>query len=78
MKIHHELLRILIAEEIDEAVARAARGSGFLRAGECAYRIAKSYPNCGMTGTELVNEISAAAARAGVAVEIYPPASIAA
>ncbi len=78
MKMQHELLSILVAEEIEEIVSRAARGSGFIRAGEQAYRLAKAYPNSGLTGAELVNEISAAAARAGVAVEIHQPLSVAA
>ena len=70
-KVHEELLRILVAEEIGRIVDQARRGSGFVRAGEHAYALAKQYPNCGMTGTELVNEIAGAAAKAGVAVEIY-------
>jgi hypothetical protein len=73
MTIHHELLHILIGEEIDYIVGNAARGRGFLRAGEHAYRIAKAYPNCGLTGRELVDQIAAAAAKAGVAVELNRP-----
>jgi hypothetical protein len=61
----------MVREDIGHTVARAAKGSGFLRAGEHAYRIAKAYPNCGMTNAEIVNEIIAACAAAGVAVEIY-------
>ena len=78
MKIQHELLNILVSEEIEQIVSRAARGSGFIRAGEHAYRLSKAYPNCGMTGAELVNEITAAASRAGVAVEIHQPLPVAA
>ncbi|HWT32050.1 MAG TPA: hypothetical protein VN240_13630 [Propylenella sp.] len=66
----HRLVRILVKEEIEHIVDRASRGRGFLRAGEHAYRIIKAYPNCGMTGTEVVNEIIATAAAAGVAVEM--------
>ena len=69
----HRLVRALVREEIEHVVARAARGSGFLRAGEHAYRIMKAYPNCGMTGAEVVNEIVATSASAGVAVEIAKP-----
>jgi hypothetical protein len=72
-KIQTELLRILVGEEIDRIVAQAARGSGFVRAGAHAYALAKQFPNCGLSGTELVNEIVAAASKAGVAVEIYQP-----
>jgi hypothetical protein len=69
----HRLVQILVREEVEAIVLRAARGAGFLRAGEHAYRILKTYPNCGMTGSEVVNEIVAAAATAGVAVEISQP-----
>ena len=66
----HRLVKILVKEEIEHIVDRASRGRGFLRAGEQAYRIMKAYPNCGMTGTEVVNAIIASAAAAGVAVEM--------
>jgi hypothetical protein len=72
------LVRGMVREDIGKAVARAAQGSGFLRAGEQAYRIAKAYPNCGMANTEIVNEIIAACAAAGVAVEIYEATPVAA
>ena len=66
----HRLVKILVKEEIEHIVHRASRGRGFLRAGEHAYRIMKAYPNSGMTGTEVVNEIITTAATAGVAVEM--------
>ncbi len=56
-----------------DIVGNAARGRGFLRAGEHAYRIAKAYPNCGLTGRELVDWIADAASKAGVAVELSQP-----
>ena len=56
--------------KIEHIVSRAARGRGLLRAGEHAYRIIKAYPNCGMSGAEVVNEIIGMAATAGVAVEM--------
>ncbi len=73
MTIQHQILQILVCEEIERIVADAAREQGFLRAGEHAYRLAKQFPNSGITGTQLVNTIAAEAARAGVAVEIYQP-----
>jgi hypothetical protein len=73
MNIHRELLDILIREEIQRIVSDAARGTGFLRAGEHAYRIAKAYPNCGLTGRDLVNRIAMTAAKSGVAVELRQP-----
>ncbi len=73
MTIQHQILQILVSEEIKRIVADAARKQGFLRAGEHAYRLAKQFPNSGIPGTQLVNTIAAEAARAGVAVEIYQP-----
>ena len=73
MQIRTELLNILVAEEIERTVAQAAQGSGFLRAGEHAYRLSRHYPNSGMSSAELVNRIVAVASKAGVAVEIYQP-----
>ena len=64
------LAKLLVLEDIAHVVATAARGSGFMRAGEHAFRLARAYPDCGMTGAELVNEIVGAASAAGVAVEI--------
>lgn len=78
MGIQRDFLNILVADEIQQIVGRAARGSGFIRAGEQAYRLSKAFPNCGMTGSELVNEIVVAASRAGVAVEIHQPLPVAA
>lgn len=78
MQIHRELINILVAEEIGRIIDQAARGHGFIRAGEYAYRLAKQYPDCGRTGSELVNDIATAAAHAGVAVEIYQPVAQAA
>ncbi len=74
----HRLVQALVREEIEHIVARASRGTGFMRAGEHAYRIIKAYPNCGMTGEEVVNAIVATAASAGVAVEMARPHPIAA
>jgi hypothetical protein len=72
------LVQILIREEIEHIVSRASRGTGFLRAGEHAYQLLKAYPNCGMTGEEMVNEIVAAAATSGIAIEISRPRDVAA
>ena len=74
----HRLVHILVREEIEHIVSRASLGMGFLRAGEHAYRILKQYPNCGMSGEEVVNEIITAAAASGVAVEMSRPTSVAA
>jgi hypothetical protein len=68
-----ETFRNLVIEAIARSVNDAARGSGFLRAGELAYAISKAHPDCSMSGTELVNEVIHAAASAGVAVEMSQP-----
>jgi hypothetical protein len=77
-RLNHQLITILVREEIERIVSQAARGSGFIRAGEHAYRLLKQFPNPGMTGDEVVNEIVAAAANAGIAVEISQPQPLAA
>lgn len=69
----HQTIDHLVAEEIDHIVSRAARHTGFLRAGEHAYRLFRAYPNSGKSGRELVNAIVTAAAKKGVAVEISQP-----
>ena len=74
----HRLVQILVREEIEHIVSRASLGMGFLRAGEHAYRILKQYPNCGMNGKQVVDEIIATAAAAGVAVEMSRPHTVAA
>jgi hypothetical protein len=77
-RLNHQLIGILIQEEIEHIVSHAARGAAFIRAGEHAYRIMKQFPNSGMTGEEVVNAIIAAAAKAGVAVEMSQPHPLAA
>ncbi len=73
MRPQDRIINTPVEQEIHRIVARAARGVSFMRAGEHAYRLAKAYPNCGLSGRELVNAIVAAAAAAGVAVEIGQP-----
>jgi hypothetical protein len=72
----YRVVNTSVEQEIEQIVSRAARGVGFLRAGEHAYRLSKAYPDCGLTGGDLVHEISSAAARAGVAVEVRQPSPI--
>jgi hypothetical protein len=71
--LHPETFRNLVIEAIARSVNEAARGNGFLRAGELAYSLAKAYPNCSLSGSELVNEIMYAATTAGVAIEVCQP-----
>jgi hypothetical protein len=73
MQHNQPLVDNLVREEISRIISLASRGRGFLRAGEHAYNLAKAYPNSGLTGEELVDAIIAAAASAGVAVEMNRP-----
>jgi hypothetical protein len=67
--LDHQLIQILINEEIARIVIEAARGSGVVRPGEHAYRLMRQFPNSGMTGEDMANAIIAAAASARVTVE---------
>ena len=72
----HRLVRILVSEEIERIVAEASHERRvLLRAGEHAFRLAKAYPNSGLTGRQLVDGIIKVAAAAGVPVEITGPVS---
>lgn len=66
----YRLVRILVDEEIERAVSEAAESKRILRAGPFAGLLLKCYPNSGLTGPDLVNEIALAASHAGVAVEL--------
>jgi hypothetical protein len=77
-KLPEQLVSIIVREEIERIVSEAVRTSSIVRAGEHAYRLARRFPSSGLNDAELVNEIVAAAATAGVAVEIYQPAAKAA
>ena len=69
----HKIVNTTLEAEIEALVARAVRGSGFLHAGEHAFRLARAHPSCGLTGEEIVEEIILAAAKAGVPVEMNRP-----
>ena len=69
----HRIVNTAVEQDIQRIVSRAARGMGFLRAGEQAYLLSKAYPDCGLTGGELALAIASAAAKAGVAVESHQP-----
>ena len=70
------LVQILVSEEIERIVAEASQERRLLlRAGEHAFRLAKAYPNSGMSARQLVDGIVAVAAAAGVPVEISGPAA---
>jgi hypothetical protein len=73
-----QIVRRLIVEEIEQLVAKAREGPGFIRAGEHAYRIMQAHPDSGLSGEQVVNQIVMEATAAGVAVEIGAPCPVAA
>src|SRR3954466_3972291 len=66
----YRLTQMLVAEEIERVVTDAVRDRQLLRSGQLAHRLRNTYPNSGMSGEELVNQVIAAAAKEGVPVEM--------
>jgi len=64
----------LVSEEIRRLVAEAIANGGILSTADCAERVMAIYPNCGLSNRRMADAIMLAAAAAGVAVEIAPPA----
>jgi hypothetical protein len=64
-----KLVQGLVLEEIRRLVAETIEDSGCLDSGRSALRIARAYPNCGMTPAQIAEEILRAAIPAGIAVE---------
>ncbi len=62
----------LVAAEIRRIVAEAGSDGGMLSASECAARILRTYPGCGLRETQIADRVMMAAAGAGIAVEIGP------
>lgn len=71
-----KLVRGLVLEEIRRIVADKIEGQGWINTGRQAAMLARAYPNCGLSPEQIAGEIIAAAARAGVAVEISRPEMI--
>ena len=69
-RLDHQLLQTLINEEIARIVIEEAHNPGVVRAREHAYRLMRQFPNSGMTTENMTNAIIAAAANAGVTVDI--------
>lgn len=67
------LVQGLVIEEIRRLVADSIEERSCLDTGRSAVRIAKAYPNCGMTAAEIAEEIVRAAIPAGIAVELGHP-----
>ena len=68
-----QLIQQLLVEEIRRIVADAIPNSRIVRAGRHAPDLLRAYPNCGLTIDDVVTEIGAAAACAGVPVELSRP-----
>ena len=67
------LIQALVLEEIRRLVAESIEEKSCLDTGRSALRIAKAYPNCGMSAAEIAEEIVRAAIPAGIAVEFGRP-----
>ena len=67
---NYQLVQGLVSEEIGRIVEEASRERRILKAGPHAFSLQQVYPNCGLSAAELVNEIAASAACAGVPVEL--------
>jgi hypothetical protein len=74
--VDQSLLFTLIWEEIRRTVADAIESGYCLRAGPSAAAIARAYPGCGMSPSEIAERIVEAAVHARVAVEISRPGSL--
>jgi hypothetical protein len=68
--LDHQLIQILINEEIARIIVEAAHDSGVVRPEEHAHRLTRQFPNSGMSGEDMANAIIAAAANAGVVAKI--------
>ena len=65
-----QILQTLVVEEIRRIVADAIRQGRIVKTGRHAPELLRAYPNCGLTVDQIVNELGAAAACAGVPVEL--------
>ena len=65
-----EFIENLVSAEIQRMVAEARTDGGLLSASQCADRIMRIYPNCGLAENEIANRITMAASSAGVAVQL--------
>jgi hypothetical protein len=66
----HQVIQLLITEEIARIVLEEAHSSGVVRAREHAYCLMRQFSNSGMSTEDMTSAIIAAAAKAGVAVDV--------
>ena len=71
--MQRKIVQSRVVEEIRHIVANAIRDGRIVKTGRHAPDVLRAYPNCGLTVDEVINEIGAAAACAGVAVEFSRP-----
>jgi hypothetical protein len=69
------LIQTLISEEIRSLVAESIENGACLPAGHCASAIARAYPNCGMSPSDIADQIVEAAVCARIAVEMSRPST---
>ena len=67
------LVQGLLFEEVERIVADASGDGRIVKAGRHASILLRAYPNCGLSAADVVNEIGAVAACAGVPVELSRP-----
>ncbi|HEX2146409.1 MAG TPA: hypothetical protein VHG11_02000 [Pseudorhizobium sp.] len=68
------LVHTLISEEVRRLVAESIEDGGCLPTARCAARIARAYPNAGLSPAEIADRIIEAAVHARISVEICRPA----
>jgi predicted Holliday junction resolvase-like endonuclease len=72
MRLREQFLEILLQEEIELLVSEAVERSERVRAGEHAERLAQRFPSIELSPDSIADEITAAAAYAGIPVEKSP------
>ena len=68
-----QLIHRLLVEEIERIVAEARIDRRVVKAGRHAPDLLRAYAACGLSADQMVNEIGAVAACAGVPVELSRP-----
>ena len=74
--MHSQIVQSLLVEEIRRIVADAITERRIVKTGRHAPDLLRAYPNCGLDSDQVVNEIGAAAACAGVPVELSRPEQV--
>ena len=67
------LIQALVLEEIRAIVSEAITKPTIIHSGPLAWRLSRTYPDCGLDPVAIAQEIAEAAAASGVAVELSRP-----